>query len=487
MNPDKTNKKRKINARVTALRESGRDDNFTVDSVLQFDDLSDSMRSKLKMAKASGQSKQAIDDLIKLTSVNERMVQPEPTKGFFGGAADFLGIEKLGRRVGYGLAQLDPEHRKRMESLSDEDQEALRTGGVSNRELAGSAANLGLSVVGGGLIGRGLGRVAGGARFLPKALSGNTARTIAAGGGLGYASDVASGLEQGESTPSALTPGLGTAVGLAGGTFPGVVRYFKGAPQRETNRILAKITPDYGDLSASQKKALLQQGRVTPRGLTTSQKVQLTDNEIATASRNADLIDDDPVKTILNIQNRTRDLDGQVEQFLLSNNRPFNKSQLKTKLSNSMSDVLDISGIGDDVSMERAKKKLIDQFVEEIDTKNMHGLWQARKAFDQRIDKAFTGAPSLQKEVKKQLRNAVQDFIASNTPDKTYKTFMRDMSNLYNLSDLAEISAAKQYPGSVIGEKLHGAGRALTVAGGIAGGLGLVHILGRNASGGGND
>jgi hypothetical protein len=73
----------------------------------------------------------------------------------------------------------------------------------------------------------------------------------------------------------------------------------------------------------------------------------------------------------------------------------------------------------------------------------MEGLWQARKDFDQQIAKAFQGSPTMQKQIKRELRNAVQDFIAERTPESVYKDYMKDMSNLFHLQDIVDVKAFK--------------------------------------------
>ncbi len=66
-----------------------------------------------------------------------------------------------------------------------------------------------------------------------------------------------------------------------------------------------------------------------------------------------------------------------------------------------------------------------------------YSLWEARKAFDNSIESAFRGSPTLQKELKVAFRNSVQDFVADRTPDGVYRGYMKDMSNLIRLRDNA--------------------------------------------------
>ncbi len=74
----------------------------------------------------------------------------------------------------------------------------------------------------------------------------------------------------------------------------------------------------------------------------------------------------------------------------------------------------------------------------------METLWNARKAFDRSIEKTFSGSPTLQNTVKREFRNAIQDFIAERTPEGVYKGYMRDMKNLFDLHDTIATKAAKE-------------------------------------------
>jgi len=77
------------------------------------------------------------------------------TPGILGKVGSFLGMEKFGRRLGYGLAGIvSPEYKKNVEYVKEQEQKGtiapgstrqLTTGGVSNVEALGSAALTGLS------------------------------------------------------------------------------------------------------------------------------------------------------------------------------------------------------------------------------------------------------------------------------------------------------------------------------------------------------
>lgn len=518
---DQNQRKRIINQRLQAFQAAGRDPDSALDSVLRLEGLTDSMRGKIKQARASGQSQQAFDSLLQLTSgAGPEPVDTEISTGPLGGAARFLGMEDFGKGLGARLARLDPQHRRNLETIAESNPaaaEELKTGGVNTRQMIAGGAMTGLNLAGGaalgaiakgaGATGRFLNPMRAGARALnPAQKAGRiiaspamgpvavgralaTRAPIRTGMALGAASGAASGLGEEQFNP--METGLralgGAAVGGALGAIPGISRAVTGQSKKQMENLLKKVTPDFADLTPTQRKQYVRSGRVTPRTLTKAQQVQLTDNEVATAVRNSDIITDDPIQTSLNISDRIQMYDGDVEQFLLQNNGIFNRNELKSALTKSMDDIVDLSGVGTDEAMNRAKEKLVKQFIDELDSKDMHSLWRARKAFDQRIDSAFTGAPSLQKEVKKALRNAVQDFIAQKTPNNTYKTYMKDMSNLFNLQDLVDISVGKQYAGSRVGETINRATRGLGYLGTAAGGIGAGLYLAGGGGGGSND
>ncbi len=133
--------------------------------------------------------------------------------------------------------------------------------------------------------------------------------------------------------------------------------------------------------------------------------------------------------------------DAQVGKFLSENNGIFNKGELKNYLSEKLQVVDDIT-----VPEERllkAKDTLINNFIVKLSKNDKVSLWQARKAFDQTIDSAFKGSPTLAKQMKIEFRNAVQDFIAETTPDGVYKGLMTDMRQLYRINDVVTARASK--------------------------------------------
>jgi hypothetical protein len=87
---------------------------------------------------------------------------------------------------------------------------------------------------------------------------------------------------------------------------------------------------------------------------------------------------------------------------------------------------------------------MINNFTSVLETNDLSSLWSARKQFDNAIENAFSGSPTLQKEMKVKFRNAIQDFIKEKTPNQTYAQYMDDMSSLYKLKDLVQIGSTAE-------------------------------------------
>lgn len=205
---------------------------------------------------------------------------------------------------------------------------------------------------------------------------------------------------------------------------------------------LEYVTPKPTELTPTEYEKALSRGRISPKTNTETAKYNLSDSEKTIAKKYINTIDKDPVKTSINIFDQVDKLDTEVGNFLKGNNGIFNKGELRNKLLEDLEDVDDITLDSDRVA--RAKENIVNNFTAKLAKNDMHSLWEARKDFDRSIEKAFSGSPSLQKEIKVKFRNAVQDFISDGTPDTTYKDYMKDMSNLLRLQETVATKAAKQ-------------------------------------------
>lgn len=203
------------------------------------------------------------------------------------------------------------------------------------------------------------------------------------------------------------------------------------------------ITPSTKDLTVAEYENLLKQGKITPKTTTKPSEYVLTPKEIDIAKQNAPLLQSkDPVQNSINVINEIDKTDKSVGTFLKENNNIFNDAELRTYLADKMKDITDV--MVDEKRLDKTKLQMIDNFIKGLPKNNMESLWKNRKEFDQYIEKAFSGSPNLQKELKKGLRNSVQDFIADRTPEGEYKAAMRKMTELFDLHDIVATKAAKE-------------------------------------------
>lgn len=162
----------------------------------------------------------------------ERLPSVQERRGALAKVAGFLGVEKLGTRLGSELAALTPQTRKILQDLPEETAKQIKTGGVETKEAVGSAllTALNLALPGAGKVaqvgGRAL-RVPGlvaptrairGARAIRVAETGIRGAVVGAGfgaaGALEADEDIARGIRTGAITGAAI-PGVTRAVGAA--------------------------------------------------------------------------------------------------------------------------------------------------------------------------------------------------------------------------------------------------------------------------------
>ncbi len=321
--------------------------------------------------------------------------------------------------------------------------EALPT----NKQVIGSSLRLGATVVA-PMVTKGVGNLFGAGKattFLGGAARGGATGAVT-GAVEGAAQGAGIGMEQnkdatGIATEAAKGAGIGLAGGAALGTiFGGVSGAMRG--KNDPSSLLDNITPDPKELTPTQYQKYLAQGRITPKTSSSPARYVLDEGEKTIATKYSSVIAKDPVQTTLNINDKISSLDDEVGSFLRKNNGIFNKGELQNKLLESIDDVSDITIDSDRLSTEKAK--LVGNFIKTLDKNDMESLWQARKNFDSKIENAFKGSPTLQKELKIAFRNAVQDFIADGTPDEVYKGYMKDMSGLFRLRDTSMLKATKE-------------------------------------------
>jgi len=350
--------------------------------------------------------------------------------------------------------------------------ELLNQEGLTTKQILGDALQLGTTLATvGGLQGAGakaqglLGKV-GMTKSAPSLVS-NLATKVAgegvgvlAGAGKGALTGLASGAVVGASTGA--SQGLqadksaidilkdtgkgalvgGVSGGILGGIIGGVSGGIRGAKIKKSEAYLDAVTPNTKDLTPTEYEKLLNQGKITPKTKTSPAKYVLSDGEKEIAKKYKSIFTNDPVKNTERIADEISKKDTEVGQFLKKNNGIFNKGELKNSLTLKLENIDDLTV--DEKRLAKLKKATIDNFMKGLDKNDMETLWKSRKEFDRTIEKAFSGSPTLQNTIKKEFRNGIQDFIAERTPDNTYKGFMKDMSQLFNLKDVVNTKAVKE-------------------------------------------
>lgn len=365
--------------------------------------------TELALVKAINQNKQSGKDTSRLEKALQQ--QRESMKVIRDAQDDFVSSlptnkEVTGSAIRLGAAALAPTIGKSFAGATG----ASTAIGTTQGAVRGGLAGLGTGAVTGGIVGAGAG----------------LEQNLNAGG---VAGSVLGGAALGGVTGGILGAGTGAFVGRANAKV-------------DPNTLLAKVTPDPKQLTPTEYKRALAQGKITPKSGTNPATFKLDETQKNVALKYSSVIEDDPVKTVNNINETLSSLDDEVGGFLKQNNGIFSRGELRNKLTESLDDITDITV--DQKTIEKTKNQLINNFIDDIDKNDMVSVWQARKAFDQKIDSAFRGSPSLQKDLKVAFRNAVQDFISESTPDATYSSYMKDMSNLFRLRDNVALKAVKE-------------------------------------------
>lgn len=342
-------------------------------------------------------------------------------------------------------------------ALEDVNAEIRRLGGsaesllnpeeLTEKQVVGDALQLATTAAGGKVAGKVAGKVTSGTGVLRGALQGAKTGALT-GTALGALEGTAQGLQRdetlgqiaGSTVEGALVGGIGGA--LLGGLTGGVSGLAKGIKADKAQAHLKAITPEPKDLTPTEYENLLNRGKITPKTATEPARYIISPEEVATAEKYKSILGKDPAKNSINIMNEISKKDKEVGEFLRSKNGIFNTGELKNSLQASLDDITDVTI--DEQRLARLKESTINNFISGLKKNDMESLWTARKEFDRRIEKAFTGSPTLQNEMKVAFRNAVQDFISQRTDDVTYKAYMNDMSSLFRIRDIVNTKATKE-------------------------------------------
>jgi hypothetical protein len=269
----------------------------------------------------------------------------------------------------------------------------------------------------------------------------NVARGAEDIGNLATIAGVGAGAVGGEAVAPRVA-GVGkTAIETAVGSAKGALETRK--VTAGLNKAYEAVTPTTRELTPTEYQDLLSQRKITPKTTTSPAQYILSDEEKQIAAKHQNLLQGgDPVKNSVNIINEIANQDSQVGNFLRKNNGIYNSGELKNYVLDKMKDVTDVTV--DEARIEKLKNTLIDGFIKNLPKNDMETLWKSRKQFDQSIEKVFSGSPTLQKTVKREFRNSIQDFIGDRTPDNTYKSYMKGMRQLFDLQDIVATKATKE-------------------------------------------
>lgn len=389
--------------------------------------------------------------------LGQAIAQPEISKGIqetqkmqFDLQGQLLQKIKEGKAQGKDISRLEVA----LEQLNND---ITRTGGtaesilnpneLTGKQVIGDALQLGTTVASVGQL-PGIAKAATGVTgVIPGAIQGAKTGALS-GGAFGAATGFSQGLQEDKTIEESLKQGAtgafagGITGGVLGGVTGAVSGGLKGRALRKENQYLDAITPDTKDIPVAEYERLVTKGKIAPKSGKTPDTYILSPEEIATAEKYKTLLGKDPVKNTKNLISEVAKTDKKVESFLKSKNGIFNTGELKNNLASKLENIDDLTV--DEARLTKLKQSVIDNFVKGLKKNDMESLWRARKQFDQKIESAFSGSPTLQKEIKVAFRNAVQDFISERTDDVTYKGYMKDMSNLYSLIDTTSTKAAKE-------------------------------------------
>jgi hypothetical protein len=304
-------------------------------------------------------SKEGLDFSRFVTKESIASKQPEQKKGFLQKAAGFLGIEKFGQGIGQTISNISGSQDKVIEAhsqglklendLQNKIKENKKLGkdtsrleqALNRQKMSNKEALLLIEDVGtGGLTNRDVigSAVSTASLFIPGAPKGSNLLTKAAvGGATGYAMDVGSKLQNNELTyGEAFTPGVGTAIG-AGLPVVGAIigKTFKGLSKGLEKQNL-RLTPNEKRLLGGKVDSVIK----------FNQKNNLIGSPEQRFSKVSSIVDD---------------FERQVEKKVAGQKTTFIKDQLKKQLENIK------ASYADDLAEAPAVSNKIDSIIQQMD------------------------------------------------------------------------------------------------------------------------
>lgn len=330
-------------------------------------------------------------------------------------------------------------------STQGEDTESiLNPNELTSKEVVGDALQLATTAGGAKVAGAIAGRATQ-ATGVVKGLVQGAKTGVLAGATLGGATGVSQGLQDNKTGEEIAKDGLkGATIGaVAGGVIGSLTGAVSGGVKAsklaKDNQFLKAVTPSTKDMSADEYSEMVRKGKISPKTSTNPDKYILSDEEIKTATKYKKILSNDPVKNTHNLIKEIEKKDKAVGNFLRKNNGIFNQGELKNSLTSRLQAVDDLTVT--DAKLSKVKKETVDSFLKSLKKNDMESLWKARKEFDRKIESAFRGSPSVTKEIKKEFRNAIQEFISERTPKGKYSGYMKEMRQLFELADITDSKA----------------------------------------------
>lgn len=209
------------------------------------------------------------------------------------------------------------------------------------------------------------------------------------------------------------------------------------------NKQLAKslkaLTFDPNDLSKREYEDMVKWGKVTPKGKGKPAQIILDDDQMKWVEKYSDLLQSkDPIKNGTNVANRITEMDSSIGTYLKDTKQIYARERLRKLLMDKIEPITDIL-VPSEKTLTKVKTQLVNSIVDDVADNSLYGLWGSRKHFDRTIGvklKAFSGIPTLKKEIARGVRDGVQEFIVTEIGDDVYKTTMKDMSELINVEEI---------------------------------------------------
>lgn len=196
-------------------------------------------------------------------------------------------------------------------------------------------------------------------------------------------------------------------------------------------KAMEAITPKANELTKKQKEALVKSGNISKQGVFSKAQVTNTKEDLRLADKFKEVLHKGSNQSkVDNINEYIKEKDFIVGEYLRENNAIYSNAQLRNQIIERIN-----NNVIDPTLTDEVKNKMVNQLIARIPKNNLEGLWKGRKAFDTYFKTAFTGNPTLKKELTREVRNAAQDFIESRIIDSKYKVFMKDMSDAYTVID----------------------------------------------------